>query len=98
MTKKKAVSKKPKTPSKITQANEVEVKDEKGGVSKEQLRQMLNQEMQKQIAACRQEIEESNKKILDKFQCDMEVSVTVTARGNFPNISIVPRPPSQQRG
>ena len=93
MAKKKGVA--PKAPSKIEKAEEVNVDPEKGGVSKEQLRQMLNQEMQKQIAACRKELDEANKKILDKYQCDLEVSVTVTARGNIPNITVVPRPPSQ---
>ena len=79
----------------IEKAKEVEVTEQKAGVSKEQLRQMLNQEMQKQIAACRKELDESNKVILNKYQCDLEVSVTVTARGNIPNIAVVPRPPRQ---
>ena len=87
MTKKKAV---------IPKAKEVEVKQGQGPpVSKEQLHKMLNDEMQKQIQACRKELDEANKKILDKYQCDLEISVTVTARGNIPNIVVVPRPPKQ---
>lgn len=92
MTKKKAVI--PKKKAVIPKAEEVDVK-EGPPVSKEELHQLLNQEMQKQIAACGKELDESNKKILDKYQCDLEVSVTVTARGNRTNISIVPRPPQQ---
>ena len=64
-------------------------------VLKEELAQMLRQEMDKQIKACRQELDEANKKILDKYQCDLEISVMVTSRGNFPNIAVVPRPPQK---
>lgn len=93
MTKKKAIPRvKAKAP--IQKAKEVEVT--KGPiVTKEELAQMFKEEMDRTIRACRKELDEANKKILDKYQCDLEVSVTVTARGNIPNISIVPRPPQQ---
>ena len=78
----------------IPKAKKVEIK--RGPVlSKEELRRMFDEQMQKQIAACRKELDEANKKILDKYQCDLDLSVTVTARGNIPNISVVPRPPRQ---
>ena len=75
---------------KIVKAKEVEVK-QGPSVSKEQLHQMLNQEMQKQIAACRQELDKVNEEILDKYECDLEITMTLTPRGNIPNISVVPR-------
>lgn len=78
----------------IEKAEEVETK-QAPVVSKEELRQMLDREMQKQIQACRKELDEANKVILDKYQCDLEVSVTLTARGNIPSIAVVPRPPQQ---
>ena len=85
MTKKKAV---------VPKAKEVEVT--KGPVvSKEELTQMFKEQMDNTIRACRQELDEANKVILDKYQCDLEVSITITPRGNIPNISVVPRPPKQ---
>lgn len=85
MTKKKAV---------IPKAKAVDVK--KGpSVSKEELAQMFKAEMDRTIQACRKELDESNKLILDKYQCDLEVTMTLTPRGNIPNISVVPRPPKQ---
>jgi len=85
MTKKKAA---------IPKAKQVEVT--KGPiVTKEELAQMFREEMDRTIQACRKEINESNKKILDKYQCDLEVSVTISPRGNFTSIVVVPRPPKQ---
>ena len=84
MTKRKAVPK----------AKEVEVA--KGPiVTREELAQMFKEEMDNTIRECRQELDESNKRILDKYQCDLEVTMTLTPRGNIPNISVVPRPPKQ---
>lgn len=85
---------KSEVPKKIQKAKEVGVKSGPP-VSKEELTQMLNQEMQKQIAACRAELDKAQKEILDKYQCDLEVTMVLTARGNIPRITVVPRPPSQ---
>jgi len=60
-------------------------------VSKEELHQMLNEEMQKQIQACRKEWNEASKRILDKYQCELEVSILITSRRNIPRLTIVPR-------
>ena len=85
MTKKKEI---------VPKAKEVEVK--KGPVvSKEELAQMFKAQMDNTIRECREELDESNKRILDKYQCDLEVTMTLTPRGNIPNISVVPRPPKQ---
>ena len=78
----------------VAKAKEVEVK-QGPIVSKDELAQMLRQEMDRTIQACRKELDEANKKILDKYQCDLDISVTVTARGNIPNLTVVPRPPKQ---
>ena len=85
MTKKKEV---------VPKAKEVEVT--KGPVvSKEELAQMFKEQMDNTIRECREELDESNKRILDKYQCDLEITMTLTPRGNIPNISVVPRPPKQ---
>ena len=60
-------------------------------VSKEELHQMLNEQTQKQLLACREEWNEASKRILDKYQCELEVSMLVTAGGNIPRLTIVPR-------
>ena len=79
---------------KVEKAKEVEVT--KGPiVTKEELAQMFREEMDRTIQACRKELDESNKRILDKYQCDLEITMTLTPRGNIPNISVVPRPPKQ---
>ena len=64
-------------------------------MKKRELYELITKEMRKQINACRKELDESNKVILDKYQCDLEVTMTLTPRGNIPNISVVPRPPKQ---
>jgi len=64
-------------------------------ITKEELSRMFKEQMDATIQACRKEIDESNKLILDKYQCDLEVTMTLTPRGNIPNISVVPRPPRQ---
>lgn len=65
-------------------------------MKKDQLYELITGEMRRQVKACRKEIDESNKRILDKYQCDLEVTITLTPRGNIPNISVVPRPPKQE--
>ena len=101
MTKKKAIPKKrekpkpnPKPNEPIPKAKEVEVK-QGPIVSKEELAKMFREEMDRTIEACRKELYESNKRILEKYQCNLEVTMTLTPRGNIPNISVVPRPPKQ---
>lgn len=101
MTKKKAIPKvrvkpkvKPKPNEPIPKAKDVDVK-QGPIVTKEELAQMFKQEMDRTIQACRKELDESNKRILDKYQCDLEITMTLTPRGNIPNISVVPRPPKQ---
>jgi len=64
-------------------------------MKKRELYELITKEMRKQIKACRKELDESNKVILDKYQCALEVTMTLTPRGNIPNISVVPRPPKQ---
>ena len=65
-------------------------------MKKERLHEMITKEMRRQVQACREEIDKSNKVILDKYQCDLEVRITITPHGNIPNISVVPRPPKQE--
>ena len=78
----------------IEKVEAVEVK--KGPpISKEELAQMFKEQMDNTIRECREELDESNKRILDKYQCDLEVTMTLTPRGNIPNITVVPRPPKQ---
>ena len=64
-------------------------------MKKEQLHEMITKEMRRQVQACRKELDESNKRVLDKYQCDLEVTMTLTPRGNIANISVVPRPPKE---
>ena len=64
-------------------------------ITKEELARMFKEQMDATIQACRKELDESNKLILDKYQCDLEVTMTLTPRGNIPNISVVPRPARQ---
>ena len=78
----------------IEKAKEVEV-TKAPIISKEDLARMFKEQMDATIQACREELDESNKLILDKYQCDLEVTMTLTPRGNIPNISVVPRPPRQ---
>ena len=85
MTKKKAL---------IEKAKEVEV-TKAPVITKEELARMFKEQMDATIRACRKELDESNKLILDKYQCDLEVTMMLTPRGNIPNISVVPRPPRQ---
>jgi len=59
--------------------------------SKEELRQMLSEETQKQLLVCREEWNEASKRILDKYQCELEVSMLVTSQRNIPRLTIVPR-------
>ena len=64
-------------------------------MKRERFYEMITKEMQKQVRACREEIDRSNKVILDKYQCDLEVRITITPNGNIPNIAVVPRSPRQ---
>lgn len=60
-------------------------------VSKEELRQMLSKQIQEQVVGCQKELNEAHEKILNKYQCKLEISMTLTPRGNVPNIAVVPR-------
>jgi len=75
---------------KVVKKKEVEIK-KRTPVSEEELRQMLNEQTQKQIQTCREEWNEASKRILDKYQCALEITMLVTSEGNIPRLTIIPR-------
>ncbi len=59
--------------------------------TKEQLQQELKEYTAKQVNLCQQEVVAAINPILDKYQCQIDVSVTLRSGQVIPSWNIVPR-------
>lgn len=69
----------------------MEKNNKKDSKSKEQLQQELREYMTKQVNLCRQEVVAAINPILDKYQCQVDVSITLRSGQVIPSWNIVPR-------
>lgn len=57
------------------------------GITPEAARQALHEAQQKRVERCRQKIHLA----LEQEKCTLDVAVLVTARGNMPQLNIIPQ-------
>jgi len=65
--------------------------EEKKEMKTEELRKMLSIKTEEQIKECTKELHEAINKILDKYQCILDVSITLRQGSIIPNIGVIPR-------
>lgn len=58
----------------------------------DQARAVLQKENARKIAECKKEVQ----KALDKYNCTIDCSMVVTARGNIPQVQIVAKVDTQE--
>ena len=64
-------------------------------MSKQEIEQRLMEENRKQVMACQQELARVIQPVLDKYQCQLDISITLRQGQIIPNLGVVPRPPGQ---
>ena len=66
----------------------------KADMSKQEIEQRLMEENRKQVIACQQELAKVIQPVLDKYQCQLDISVTLRQGQIIPNLGVIPRPPA----
>ena len=68
--------------------------EKKKEMKTEELRKILSEKTKEQIKECTNELHKEMNKILDKYQCSLDISMTLRQGSIISNIGVIPRTPT----